>query len=92
MHSCYWSTKDHVIIPVVGASLSRAKTRKLTTNMADKRLETKWHFEEFLRHSISYKFAAARKRKTVENTFVKWVDRKPFPKIFLAKVVPDDHE
>ena len=55
-------------------------------------LKRRGHFEEFLRHSISYKFAAARKRKTVENTFVKWVDRKPFPKIGLAKVVPDDHE
>ena len=88
MHSCYWSTKDHVIIPIVGASLSRAKT----TNMADKRLQRRGHFEEFLRHSISYKFAAARKRKTVENTFVKWVDRKPFPKFVLAKVVPDDYE
>ena len=44
VHSCYWSTKDHVIIPIVGASLSRAETRKLTTNMVDKRFETKRAF------------------------------------------------
>ena len=61
-------------------------------NKRTRGLKRRGHFEEFLRRSISYKFAAARKRKTVENTFVKCVDRKPFPKIVLAKVVPDDHE
>ena len=44
IHLSYWSIKDHVIIPIVGASLSLAKTRKLTTNMADKRFETKRAF------------------------------------------------
>ena len=76
--------------PSRGRQSITCEDTQLTTNMADKLFQTERHFEEFLRHSISYKFEAA--RKTVENTFIKCVDRKPFPKIVLAKVVPDDHE